>query len=192
MGIDWTLFRLANSLAGRSPVLDTVIRLLMNDYALTTVLVLLPFALWFSGRSPAERERHQRAVLSTLVALVMANLTVKAVNLVYWRWRPFTFHDVTLLFYHPSDSSFPSNAATVGFCIATSIWLFDRKMGAVLYVIAALFGVSRIVGGVHYPTDILGGMLIGGLFAYLVARRMTLLDRLWTRLIARIRSLLLA
>jgi undecaprenyl-diphosphatase len=192
MGIDWKLFQLANSLAGRSPVLDAVIRLLMNDYALTTALVLVPFILWFSGHSPAERERHQRAVLSTVTALMLANVIVKALNLVYWRWRPFAFHDVTLLFYHPSDSSFPSNAATVGFCIATSIWLFDRKVGAVLYVIAALFGVSRIFGGVHYPSDILGGILIGSLCAYLVARRMRFLDRLWTMVIARMRGLLLA
>jgi undecaprenyl-diphosphatase len=192
MGIDWKLFQLANGLAGRSPILDAVIRLLMNDYALTTALVLVPFALWFSGHTPAERERHQRAVLTTVAALVMANLIVKALNLVYWRWRPFTFHEVTLLFYHPSDSSFPSNAATVGFCIATSIWLFDRKMGLILYVIAALFGVSRIIGGVHYPTDILGGILIGSLSAYFVARRMRFLDRLWSLLIARMRSLLLA
>jgi len=192
MGIDWTLFELANSLAGRSPILDAIIRLLMNDYALSTVLVLLPFALWFSGHSPAERGHNQRAVLSTVAALVIANLIVKALNLVYWRWRPFTFHEVTLLFYHPSDSSFPSNAATVGFCIATSIWLFDRRMGAILYVVAALFGVSRIVGGVHYPMDILGGILIGGLSAYCVARKLRFLDRLWTPLIARMRAWLLA
>jgi undecaprenyl-diphosphatase len=192
MGMDWRLFQLANSLAGRWPVVDAVVRLLMNDYALTTALILVPFALWFSGNTPADRERHQRAVLSMVVALVIGNLIVKAVNLVYWRWRPFTFHDVTLLFYHPSDSSFPSNAATVGFCIATAIWLSDRRMGAILYVIAALFGVSRIVGGVHYPTDILGGMLIGGLSAYCVARRMRFLDRLWTIFIARMRTLLLA
>ena len=192
MGVDWKLFQLANSLAGRSPVLDAVIRFLMNDYALSTALVLVPFALWFSGHSPAERERRQRAVLTTVTALVMANLIVKAINLVYWRWRPFTYHDVTLLFYHPSDSSFPSNAGTVGFCIATGIWLFDRKTGLLLYVIAALFGLSRIVGGVHYPSDILGGMLIGGLSAWFVARKMRFLDRLWTLLIARVRSLLLA
>jgi len=192
MGIDWELFQLANSLAGRSLILDTIVRLLMNDYALTTALVLVPFALWFSGHTSADRERHQRAVLSTVAALVLANLTVKALNLVYWRWRPFTYHDVTLLFYHPSDSSFPSNAATVGFCIATSIWLFDRKAGLVLYVLAALFGLSRIVGGVHYPGDILGGILIGSLWAYWVARKMPFFNRLWTGLIARMRGLLLA
>jgi len=192
MGMDWALFQMANGLAGRSPILDAIIRWLMNDYALSTVLVLVPFALWFSGHSAAERERYQRAVFSTVTALVLANLFVKALNLVYWRWRPFTFHEVTLLFYHPSDSSFPSNAATVGFCIATSIWLFDRKVGAILYVVAALFGLSRIIGGVHYPTDILGGLVIGSVAAYWVSRKMPFLDRLWTRLIMWMRGLLLA
>ena len=70
MAIDWTLFKLANGLAGRSPVLDTIIRFLVNEYALTTALVLLPFALWFSGRSAGVRERNQRAVLSALAAMV--------------------------------------------------------------------------------------------------------------------------
>lgn len=192
MGLDWTLFKLANSLAGRSVAFDTLIRLLMNDYALTTALVLVAFALWFSGESATQRERNQRAVLSTVVALILANLVVKGLNLVYWRFRPFAFHEVHLLFYHPSDSSFPSNAATVGFCIATGIWLSNRRVGWVLCLLATLLALSRVIGGVHYPTDILGGLIIGSLCAYLTNRKMPALDRLWTVVIHRMRGLLLA
>ena len=192
MGFDWAVFKLINSLAGRSPLLDTIIRLLMNDYGLSTLLVLVPFGLWFSGDSPDDRERNQRGVLSTVVALVLGNLVVKAINLVYWRWRPFTYHEVTLLFYHPSDSSFPSNAATVGFCIAVSVWLFNRRAGLLLFVLASLFSVSRIAGGVHYPMDIVGGFCIGGLAAWLVGRKFRFLNRLWTPLIERMRWLVLA
>lgn len=192
MGWDWALFRMANGLAGRSPVLDTLIRFFMNDYWATTMLVLLPFGLWFSGHSDQDRERNQRGVLSTVTALVMANLVVKVINLLYWRWRPFTFHEVTLLFYHPSDSSFPSNAATVGAGIAISVLLFSRKTGLVLLLIAILFSVSRIVGGVHYPTDILGGWIIGGTFAWLVQRKWRWPDRLWTPLIRWLRRWVLA
>lgn len=192
MAWDWALFRIANGLAGRSPVLDTIVRFFMNDYWATTMLVLLPFGLWFSGDSDEERERNQKGVLSTVTALVMANLVVKAINLVYWRWRPFTFHDVTLLFYHPSDSAFPSNAATVGACIAVSVLLFRRRTGLVLLLIACLFSVSRIIGGVHYPTDILAGWVIGGTFAWLVQRRWRWPERLWTPLICWLRRLVLA
>ena len=192
MGWDWALFRALNGLAGRSPLLDTLIRFFMNDYWATTMLVLLPFGLWFSGDSDAERERNQKGVLSTVTALVMANLVVKVINLLYWRWRPFTYHDVTLLFYHPSDSAFPSNAATVGAGIAVSVLLFSPKTGLALLLIACLFSVSRIVGGVHYPTDILGGWIIGGTFAWLVQRRWRWPNRLWTPLIRWLRRWVLA
>lgn len=192
MGWDWALFRMANGLASRSHLLDTLIRFVMNDYWATTMLVLLPFGLWFSGNTESEREHNQKGVLSTVMALAIANLVVKVINLLYWRWRPFTYHDVTLLFYHPSDSSFPSNAATVGFCITASVLLFNRRTGLVLLLIACLFSVSRVVGGVHYPTDILGGLIIGGASAWLVQRQWRWPDRVWTPLLRWLRRLVLA
>jgi undecaprenyl-diphosphatase len=192
MSIDWTLFELCNSLAGRSPTLDTVIRVLMNDYALTTALVLLLFGLWFTGKSRTVREQNQRAVLSAIASMLLGNLFVKALNLVFYRPRPFADHSVTLLFYRPSDSSFPSNPTSIGFCIATSVWWFNRKMGLVLYVLASLLGLARLFGGVHYPSDILGGALIGMFSAYLVGKRIHFVNHLWTVIIRQMRRLLLA
>jgi undecaprenyl-diphosphatase len=192
MSIDWTLFELCNGLAGRSPTLDAVIRVLMNDYALTTALVLLLFGLWFTGKSRTIREQNQRAVLSAIASMLLGNLFVKALNLVFYRPRPFADHTVTLLFYRPSDSSFPSNPTSIGFCIATSVWWFNRKMGLVLYVLASLLGLARLCGGVHYPSDILGGALIGMFSAYLVVKRIHFVDHLWTVIIRQMRRLLLA
>jgi undecaprenyl-diphosphatase len=192
MAIDWTLFKACNGLAGRSLVLDAVIRMLMNDYALTTALVLFLFALWFSGQTLAARARNQRALFSAIASMFLGNLLIKAMNLVLYRPRPFAYRTVTLLFYRPSDSSFPSNAAAVGFSIATSVWLFNRKVGLVLYVVASLLGLARICGGVHYPSDIVGGALIGMISAYLVARRMRYFDRLSAIIIRQLRRFLLA
>nr|MBC7244055.1 phosphatase PAP2 family protein [Chloroflexota bacterium] len=192
MSIDWALFKLANGLAGRSPILDTAIQMLMNDYALTTAMVLLLFTLWFSGSTLEARERNQRAVLTAIAAVLLANLIVKACNLIFYRPRPFAYHSVTLLFYHPSDSSFPSNAATVGFCFAASIWRFNRKVGIVLYVLACLLALARVCGGVHYPSDILGGLLVGTFSAWLVTTKFDFLNRLWTMIIHQLRRVLLA
>ena len=58
MAIDWKLFQIFNGLAGRSLILDTLIRLLMNDYLITTALVLFLFGLWFSGETREIRERN--------------------------------------------------------------------------------------------------------------------------------------
>ena len=192
MAIDWTVFQWFNGLAGRWPALDTAVRLVMNDYALPTALVLSLLAVWFAGGSPAVREQHQRAVFSAIGSMMLGNLVVKAMNLVLYRPRPFAFRTVTLLFYRPSDSSFPSNAASVGFSIATAVWLFNHRIGLLLYALATLFGLSRVVGGVHYPSDILGGALIGSMASYLIVRKFRLLDRLWTAIIMQVRRFLLA
>jgi undecaprenyl-diphosphatase len=192
MNIDWTLLKLLNGLAGRSPVFDGLVRLLVNDYALTTALVVVPFGLWFSGATAQERERNQRGALAAAASMFVANLFVKALNLVYYRPRPFASHELNLLFYHPSDSSFPSNPASVGFCIATAVWLFNRTAGWVLYALASLLGLARLISGVHYPSDILGGAVIGTVCAYLVVRKLGFLTGLWTAVIRQMRRLLLA
>ena len=192
MQLDWRLYSLLNGLAGRSPALDTIIRLLMNDYLMPTALVLCTFGLWFVGKSPTSREHNQRGVLSAATSILLVNLVIKAVNLVVYRYRPFAFHQVNLLFYYPSDSSFPSNAAGTGFAVATAVWLVNRRMGWLLFVFASLFGIARVSGGVHYPGDIVGGALIGMCCSYLIVRKAPLLDQLWSWTIRFLRRLLLA
>ena len=123
----------------------------------------------------------QRTVLRALVALALASITLKLINEVYFRPRPFTFDDsVRLLFYHPSDSTMPSNAATVSFALAVAVWLRQRRWGAAMLALSVGMTFARIVGGVHYPADVVVGAWLGGISAWLVNRAMWL-DRLLDR-----------
>lgn len=180
MSLDLQLFRLINGLAGQSPLLDAGMRLLVNEYFVPTTLSLVLVALWFGGWEADEREINQRAVLQAILSLALANGLVKFCNLIYFRPRPFAAHPVNLLFYRPSDSSLPSNPAAVGFALATAVWLHNRRAGAIMYVLAALFALARIYCGVHYPLDVVAGGLIGALSAYLVVRKLGFLDPLIT------------
>lgn len=192
MALDLQLFRLINNLAGRNAFLDSLARLLVNEYFLTTTMALILVIFWFEGQDRDQRERNQRAILRALVALLLANIILKLCNLIYFRPRPFVDHEVNLLFYHPTDSSFPSNPATVGFSVAIAIWLYNRRLGASLLVLATLFGLSRIYCGVHYPLDVIAGALLGALSAYLVVRKGGFIDPLISLIIRTGRRLYLA
>jgi undecaprenyl-diphosphatase len=192
MMFDFQLFQLINNLAGHNAFLDGLARLLVNEYFLTTTMSLILVAFWFEGQDQDQRERNQRAVLRAILALFIANVILKLCNLIYFRSRPFVGHEVNLLFYRPTDSSFPSNPATVGFSLATAIWLHNHRLGALLFVLATLFGLSRIYCGVHYPSDVVAGAVLGASCAYLVVRKARLLDPLLAFVIEMGRKLYLA
>jgi undecaprenyl-diphosphatase len=192
MSFDLRLFRLINNLAGHNVFLDGLMRLLVNEYFLTTTMALILVIFWFEGRDQDRRERNQRAILRAIIALFMANIILKLCNLIYFRPRPFDSHEVNLLFYQPWDSSFPSNPATVGFSLATAMWIYNRRLGTLLLVLATLFGLSRIYCGVHYPSDVIAGALLGALSAYLVVRKGGFIDPVMSLIIRTGRRLYLA
>ena len=174
--LDLPLFHALNGLALRTPLIDVPVQFLMNDYIVPTALVSALLALWFAGRDDDERRDLQLTVLRAFVALALASVVLKLVNEIYFRPRPFTFDDsVRLLFYHPSDSSMPSNAATVCFALSIAVWLRQREWGVVMLTLGVGMTLARVVGGVHYPADIVAGAWLGGASAWLV-NRMAWLD----------------
>jgi len=74
--------------------------------------------------------------------------------------RPFIDGSIVPLF-RESGYSFPSDHMSVFTAIAVVMFLVNRKAGFVFVLIAILIGLSRIVIGVHYPADILGGLVVG-------------------------------
>lgn len=159
--IDKILFEWINSGAGNITVLDSVMRNIASDYLVPSFLCLILFSMWFAGIDQSERQRYQMGVLVALIAMVVASGIVMLVNSFYFRDRPFVNVDVMLLFYKPTDPSFPANSASVSFALAAAIWVVKHRIGWAMFGVAALYGFARIFCGVHYPLDIIGGGGIG-------------------------------
>ena len=183
LAIDYWLFRQINALVGQWPGLDNFGRLFLNDYFIPTLLAVLLAGLWFEGQHRAGQYRNQRAVVVATASTILGNTLLKLFNVIYHRPRPFAELEVNLLFYQPTDSSFPSNAAVIGFAIAAGVWLHNRAWGWGMLLIAGLFGLSRVFGGVHFPLDVVAGAGLGCLSAWLIYRQQTLVDRLLTLMI---------
>jgi undecaprenyl-diphosphatase len=192
MSPDLWLFKLINGLAGHTPVLDQLMQALVSDYVGPTVQVLGLLGFWFEGQSEDKRARNQQAALRALAALILSGALVGVCNLFYFRDRPFRHHEVNLLFYYPTDSSFPSNSVAVVFSFATSIWLQDRRWGLPLMILASGFAIARVYCGVHYPADVLGGFFLGAGSAWILKRYGQWLNRFFNLVIGLARRLYLA
>lgn len=150
-----------NGFVGRWAAVDNAVRVLATDYFAPVALSLLLFGLWFASRSQAQRERQQKAVAAAVASLGLANLIIALLNHAWARPRPFVDHDVALLFYRPTDPSFPSNLATMAFAMAAGVGLGHRRLGVFAYLVATATAVSRVWAGVHYPLDVVAGATLG-------------------------------
>lgn len=178
--MDGAILRFLNSGVGRFPPFDLLMEAFVSDYLVPVAGSLVLLGLWFYGNG-ATRPSNQTTTMIGAAAIGVANLVTTILNDLVNRTRPFVDNDLTLLFYEPTDPSFPSNAASVGFALATAVFLRHRVLGGWLYLLAFLWGFARVYAGVHYPSDVLVGAAIGGasalaaaaffaLFAFLVRR----------------------
>ena len=158
-----------NGGVGRFPWLDSIARYLVSDYLVPALLGLLLLGMWFDGKDGVTRELHQRGVLTAIIGMGVANLVTTIMNQYITRARPFIDHDLTLLFYSPSDPSFPANPAVVGFALSAGIWRGSRRMGLISFALAGFWGLSRVYAGVFYPSDVVAGALLGMLMTWLVS-----------------------
>ena len=184
--VDSKVFLWINGWIGTSATFDRLIQWLVSDYLVPVVCSLTLLGLWFGWRGHEMRERHQRGVILAGVGVGLASAMVKVSNLFFFRHRPFDAFDIEILFYPPTDSSFPANPIAVVVAMATGVWMANRRIGAAMYAAAFIYGFSRVYAGVFYPLDVLGGAVVGAAgvgVAYLFLRRIEPLPTLALRLV---------
>ena len=100
--------------------------------------------------------------VALILGLLLGEFGIK--NLIC-RPRPFAAEEMALLIPAPHGFSCPSGHTTSSFAAATSVFLWNKKWGALALVMAALVGFSRMYFFVHYLTDVLFGVALGILCA---------------------------
>ena len=101
-----------------------------------------------------------------LVAVGLVYVASDALGRVWPRSRPFArLSDVQGLAPHSPERSFPSRHVAAGLAMAAIGGRSHRRLGLLMSVVAWTLGVSRVVAGLHYPSDVLGGAALGMLLA---------------------------
>ena len=114
-------------------------------------------------------KKTRKAGIAALAALAIgALITNVALKNIIARIRPYEVVEGLKLLIEPqSDFSFPSGhtCASIGAALAMYPFL-ERKWGIPLVILAVLISLSRLYVGVHYPTDVLGGAVVGAFAAW--------------------------
>ena len=107
-------------------------------------------------------------LISIAAGFLLGNVMLKNIAA---RQRPCWLDpSVELLVAVPKDFSFPSGHSLVSFEGAVCIFLFNRKWGIPALMLAVLTAFSRLYLFVHFPTDVLVGIVMGTVIAWSVVR----------------------
>jgi membrane-associated phospholipid phosphatase len=99
---------------------------------------------------------------AALLALGIAQIIGGAID----RARPYeVLTGVHVLVDRTTDFSFPSDHATVVGAVAVGLLLANRRWGTIATTLALLMAFTRVYVGAHYPSDVLGGLVLGGVVA---------------------------
>jgi len=163
--IDVTLFRFINSTLA-NPVTDKIMPFITDVKNWYLLYIFLWFLILFKGG----KYRVGLAIGMILLVAISDQLSSTLLKHLFERPRPCkVLENVHLLVGCTDSYSFPSSHAVNNFAAAMFFTYFYKHLKWILFSVASIMALSRIFVGVHYPSDVIGGALIGIAIGYILA-----------------------
>ncbi len=162
--MDLFIFQQINQLVFRWLWLDTLAIFFAKYFGYVLVFLLLLFLV-------KNFKKYWPMIIQAFLAAILARLVI--VSVIRWlfdRPRPFVENHVNLLVDRVNQSAFPSGHAAFFFAIATIIYFYNKKAGLLFFGASFFISSARVFVGIHWPSDILAGALVGILSAYLLIK----------------------
>ncbi|MEV7275327.1 phosphatase PAP2 family protein [Streptomyces sp. NPDC093111] len=162
-----------NGLAKAAPPWFDRVMGFVGEYGIMLGLVLVALGCWWSVRrrgTPADSVAGLAALIWAPLAAGVALLVNIPIRGFVERPRPFNDHQgLEVLVDGKTDYSFVSDHATMAMAVAVGIFVAHRRFGLVAIGLALTEAFCRVYMGVHYPTDVVGGLALGTAAALLLA-----------------------
>jgi len=138
--------------------LDVAVQWFSSATTYISLGIILVTAIFSFVRKEGLRKPLQ--LIATLLVVALLSFTIK---IIIDRERPFQVYDSIEKLSSGGSPSFPSGHTFEAFAMATAVFLLfsSRKIRIPIIIWAFLVGYSRMALGVHYPTDVLAGMVLG-------------------------------
>lgn len=150
-----SLFRIFNNLAFQSAFWDNFF--IFGARYLAPALVLSVALVFIFSK---ERSRWKRLVFVYIVAL-LCWVAAAGLKVAFSTARPFQVLGVNLLVENPpADFAFPSGHTAFVAGLSLALYAFDRVWGLSFLLVSLFVGISRVVVGLHWFLDILGGFVL--------------------------------
>jgi undecaprenyl-diphosphatase len=165
--VEYTFEQWVNRLVHAHPLVGSVVVEFSNwGVALFGALAV---GLWLL--SPPGDTRWKRACTAGLSAAALGLLANQVISHVWDRARPYEAHaGIVPLLSRSADPSFPSDHATAALAIAFGVFFVSRRAGWFFLGFAVLVSASRVLAGMHYPTDVLASLVVAVACGFLTAR----------------------
>lgn len=169
--IDNIIIELLNGLIGLNPVIDFVFRVFAQY-----LILLVPISLivgWFFAKKIKSVDKiieiRSDLLEATFAGILGWQIINRIIKIFYYRDRPYESNgDFKELFFHRPDESFPSDHTTLLFTLVVYCYLLGwTKIAKWALFVALLISLSRIITVIHWPSDIIGGISVGTLTAYI-------------------------
>ncbi len=130
---------------------------------------VLAVGLWLL--SPPGDTVWKRACAAGLSAAALGLFANQVISHLWDRARPYEAHpSIIPLLPRSLDPSFPSDHATAALSIAFGVFFVSRRAGWLFLGFAAVVSASRVMAGMHYPTDVVGSLVVSAACGYFTAR----------------------
>lgn len=150
------LFLSIYHLSGDFPLLDSLM-IYITNYALYLVYILIIVL------AIPKKGIGKKTLLLIVTTFIIASIATKVLRFVVIEDRPFVTLDIQPLIENVRPKSFPSLHTLYSWVPVFGLWLMNSKLTWLFAIMATIISFSRIYLGVHYPLDILGGIIIAGL-----------------------------
>ncbi|HEY4484126.1 MAG TPA: phosphatase PAP2 family protein [Candidatus Paceibacterota bacterium] len=132
-----------------------------NASYLFYILILIFIIHLLLNQRLASNKKRAWLALAFISAGFARGILTEIIRYFYHNQRPFVFYDSIKPLIPESSYSFPSGHTIFIFSFATIVYFYNKKLAYWLSFGGLIMGLARVTVGVHWPSDILGGIVLG-------------------------------